>query len=160
VIADNKYVNGKLSGICKNFYKNGSLKQSGTFKNNLLEGLNKAYYPNGQLESEANYSEGVLNGWAKFFHIDGRLIESREYKNGIPIYTPQEIEIMKVKALQDIAFQQALNSMYNNINQQTQINLLQQQNNLLRSSNSRPTSYRGTITDTGFGTYRFNLHQY
>ncbi len=68
--------------------------------------------------------------------------------------------MMKIRAMQQIAYQQALNTMYNNINQQTQNNLLRQQNNLLMMNSYRPSYYSGTITDGGFGNYRVNLQGY
>lgn len=157
LISEGNFTNGVLNGPYKNYYDNGSLRKICSYKNNLDFGPVKTFYPNGQRQVEGNFLDGALHGQIKTYKDDGRLIEVREYKHGQPIYTAQELEFMKIQAIdraaRKIAFQQALN----NVAQFDQNNLIRQQNQIMMMNATRPSFYSGTITNTGFGNYRVNM---
>lgn len=88
---------GVLTGEYKDYYLNGALQESSTFKNDKLQGETRTYNPNNTLASiiqfkdgkstgvRYNYtfygypdnagelSDGIYNGWYKTFHEDGTI---------------------------------------------------------------------------------------
>ena len=50
------------SGINKEYYENGIIKEEISYKDGKLNGVSKEYYENGFLKSESTFKDGVLNG--------------------------------------------------------------------------------------------------
>jgi len=76
------YLNGKLEGNLKNYYKNGKITEHIVYKNGLKHGLMKLYSDEGILLEEVNYLNGKANGLAKYFDLKGNIKEKGIYKNG------------------------------------------------------------------------------
>ena len=167
LISEYTFLNNFLNGPYRDFYEDGTLQNNGFYKNNQLEGLQKNYYSNGQLKCEETYFKGVQHGMSQSYDSDGRLIASREYNNGTPVYSQQEIEMMKVEAMQKIAdqveqakWQTVVNRALQNAEQNR---LMREQNNIMRINalnNLRARTYSGTIRNAGFGSYNVNLTGY
>ena len=50
------------SGINKEYYENGNIKEEISYKNGKLNGVSMEYYENGSLKSESTFKDGLLNG--------------------------------------------------------------------------------------------------
>ena len=50
------------SGINKEYYENGIIKEEISYKDGKLNGVSKEYYENGSLKSESTFKDGVLDG--------------------------------------------------------------------------------------------------
>ena len=50
------------SGINKEYYENGIIKEEISYKDGKLNGISKEYYENGSLKSESTFKDGVLHG--------------------------------------------------------------------------------------------------
>ena len=100
-----KYINGKKQleaqevkklDLKNEYYPDGKIKSSGTFRNGLPEGIFREYNPTGQVIKSLVYSEGtvtgegiieddgVRNGHWKDYYADGKLKAEGEYKDGKP----------------------------------------------------------------------------
>ena len=103
IIAHNKTLATQLYGEFKEFYKDGTLAQIGTFKNGDLESIKafyengslkfeeilkdrkgkyREYYPNGQLEEEGEVFQGEEAGLWKYYNEEGKLLSEGRYKEG------------------------------------------------------------------------------
>ena len=97
------FKNGKLNGEFKEFFENGSLFQTGTFKNGDMKNIKvfyengklkfeqnlkdrkgkyRGYYPNGQLEVEGEVFQGDEIGLWKYYNENGNLSSEGMYKEG------------------------------------------------------------------------------
>lgn len=70
--------NGKYT----NYYEDGTISETGCYKNDEYDGCRKKYYKNGNLEHEYNYKNGKKHGICKDFHYNGKIREIFPYKNG------------------------------------------------------------------------------
>ena len=50
------------SGINKEYYEHGIIKEEISYKDGKLNGVSKEYYENGSLKSESTFKDGVLDG--------------------------------------------------------------------------------------------------
>jgi len=80
--AEYTLVNGKVSGIFKVYYENGTLKKTGNFINGIENGLFKEYDEDGNIEAEYTMSNGELNGSLKIFYSNGKLKKSGYFLKG------------------------------------------------------------------------------
>ena len=53
---------GKKDGPFESYYKNGELKEKGTYKDGEWDGLVESYYENGQLKTKATYKDDERDG--------------------------------------------------------------------------------------------------
>lgn len=106
------FKNGKLNGELKEFYKDGTLFQIGSFKDGEMEnikvfdengnlkfevtfedriGYHKGYHPNGTLSEEGKTYKGDEIGIWKYYDEKGKLINEKlfvekvKHKNKVPI---------------------------------------------------------------------------
>lgn len=77
------YKNGKLEGLKKVFYKNGTLAETTLFKNGLKNGKYVKYAENGQLLEELFYLNDELHGEAIYHDGTGNINQKGQYKKGI-----------------------------------------------------------------------------
>lgn len=75
------YKAGKLNGIKKVFYNDGSLAELANYKEGNLEGVYKKYAENETILEEINYKNGQLNGSALYYDGKGNLNIKGQYKN-------------------------------------------------------------------------------
>ena len=73
---------GKLQGLHKYYFPDGSLYLEINYKDSLPHGLAKRYYKSGQLLEEAEYRNGIQHGITKMYHENGKLSSITPYDSG------------------------------------------------------------------------------
>ncbi len=68
VMSEENYVDGKLNGEYKTFYKSGKPTEIAYYKNGLLDSVYKKYSIKGYLYQHFNYKNGKLNGKAVYYN--------------------------------------------------------------------------------------------
>lgn len=58
VLQQGQYVDNRMEGLWRAFYKNGQLKEEVQFANNQEEGPFKEWYENGEVKAEGTYRDG------------------------------------------------------------------------------------------------------
>ena len=76
------YTNGKKTGEHTGWWENGQLKFIHHYTNDLSEGSQEEWYPDGNPYKELNYSAGYEKGRQKIWRPDGRLHANYEVRNG------------------------------------------------------------------------------
>lgn len=76
------YVNGKLNGVRKVFYKSGKIAEETTYKDGIKNGTYKSYAENGILLEESNYKNGQYEGNAIYRNPSNEITGQGLYKNG------------------------------------------------------------------------------
>lgn len=77
------YSSNTKEGLFKNWYENGQLEYSATYKNGLINGLSNFWYKNGIKESEENWLQGQLNGIIKYWTEQGELQFDLSFDHGL-----------------------------------------------------------------------------
>lgn len=73
---------GKLQGLHKFYFPDGSLYLEINYKDSLPHGLAKRYFKSGQLLEEAEYRDGIQHGITKTYHENGKLSSITPYDSG------------------------------------------------------------------------------
>ncbi len=66
------YVNGELDGVVKEWYEDGTLAFSGSFKQGNKEGKFLDFFPDGSLKSEKNFKNSLVDGDQKEWFLNGK----------------------------------------------------------------------------------------
>ncbi len=82
IMTSEQYVNGKLNGIRKVFYKSGEIAEETTYKNGVKNGAYKSYAENGILLEESNYKNDLNDGQAIYRNATNEIISQGLYSNG------------------------------------------------------------------------------
>jgi antitoxin component YwqK of YwqJK toxin-antitoxin module len=77
------YLNGKLSGVKKLFYRNGNLAQESIYLNDKKNGISKIYTEKGVVMEEAFFKNGQYDGLAIFKETNGNLASKGMFVNGV-----------------------------------------------------------------------------
>ena len=77
------YRSNTKEGSYKNWYENGQLEYSATYKNGLVDGFSGSWYKNGTKESEENWLQGQLNGKVKYWTEKGELQFDLVFDHGL-----------------------------------------------------------------------------
>ena len=77
------YRSNTKEGLFKNWYENGLLEYSATYKNGLINGLSVFWYKNGIKESEEHWLQGQLNGNVKYWTEKGELQFDLSFDHGL-----------------------------------------------------------------------------
>ena len=91
------YVNGKLNGVRKVFYKGGNIAEETTYKDGIKNGSYKSYAENGILLEESNYKNGEYDGKAIYRNVDNQISGQGLYKNGKKVGIWKILEKGKLK---------------------------------------------------------------
>jgi len=91
------YVNGKLSGIRKVYYKSGVIAEEATYKDGIKNGAYKSYAENGVVLEESNYKNGYYEGQAVYRDTDNQISAQGVYKKGKKIGIWKMLEKGKLK---------------------------------------------------------------
>lgn len=83
VMTSENYKNGKLHGIKKVFYDDGSLAEIINYTNGKKEGNYKRFAINEKVLEDLNYKDDELHGEATFYDSMGNVIIKGQYKNGL-----------------------------------------------------------------------------
>jgi antitoxin component YwqK of YwqJK toxin-antitoxin module len=76
------YVNGKLNGVRKVFYKSGKIAEETTYKSGVKDGVYKSYAENDVVLEESNYKNGLLDGQATYRDATNNITAQGIFKNG------------------------------------------------------------------------------
>ncbi len=69
-------------GVTKEYYTDGALRRSVSYKDGKEDGPCVEYYPSGDLFEENHYRRGILHGPSTTYRQDGQLWMEAHYKNG------------------------------------------------------------------------------
>ena len=83
VMTSENYKKGKLNGIKKIFYDDGSLAEVLNYVNGKREGNYKRYGVNEKILEDLNYKNDELHGEAIFYDGLGNIVSKGQYKNGL-----------------------------------------------------------------------------
>ncbi|MDD5360144.1 MAG: hypothetical protein PHI02_07730 [Sulfurovaceae bacterium] len=67
--------------VIKEYYENGNIKKSTSYRFNQKNGVEKEYYLNGNIMSETEYKNGKIDGFGRIYLINGRIERERSYMN-------------------------------------------------------------------------------
>ncbi len=76
------YRNGKRHGMAFGYFKNGHLKDKGTYQNDLLEGSVLKYYPDGAVKAGMNFKHDRLEGESIIYYENGQVQYVYRYFKG------------------------------------------------------------------------------
>jgi len=82
IMTEEFYLDGKLEGIRKVFYKSRKIAEETTYKNGKKDGAYKNYAENGILLEESNYKNGEYDGMTVFKSAENKITGKGLYKNG------------------------------------------------------------------------------
>lgn len=82
VNSEKKYVDGKLNGIQKKFYKSGEIKEAALYTDGKKRGCTINYYKCGAKKMSASYCNGFLDGILEEWDQSGLLTARKVYCNG------------------------------------------------------------------------------
>lgn len=74
---------GRKQGPWKVFYRDGSLKAEGSYKDDLKIGQWRYYFRDGSLEQQGNYNAGRAQGVWEWFFPNGETLREEEYNLGL-----------------------------------------------------------------------------
>lgn len=75
------YVNGKLEGQSRQWWRNGKCKYLLCYKDDKYEGVQRAFFENGHLREEANYVAGKPDGLQRVWDESGQLTSNYMIRN-------------------------------------------------------------------------------
>lgn len=88
VMSEENYIDGKLDGSYKTFYKTGKPTEIANYKNGLLHGTYIKYAIKGHIYQDFNYQNGKLNGNAIYYNRKtGDLTTKGTFKDDIRVGT-------------------------------------------------------------------------
>lgn len=73
----------KVTGTIQEFYDNGKVKSSISYKGDRMHGIRKEYYQTGKLIAKIPYKEGNITGVFKAYNQTGKLRFEIPFKNNI-----------------------------------------------------------------------------
>ncbi|MES2411827.1 MAG: hypothetical protein V4535_10330 [Bacteroidota bacterium] len=91
------YVNGKLNGVRKVFYKSGKIAEETTYKDGTKNGTYISYAENGILLEESNYKDGQYEGNAIYRNPTNEITGQGLYKKGKKVGIWKLLQKGKVK---------------------------------------------------------------
>jgi antitoxin component YwqK of YwqJK toxin-antitoxin module len=88
VMSEENYIDGKLDGPYKTFYKSGKPTEVANYKNGLLHGSYLKYAIKGHIYQDFNYQNGKLNGSAVYYNRKtGDLTTKGTFKDDVRVGT-------------------------------------------------------------------------
>lgn len=82
IVLEENYKQGKLSGIAKVYYKDGSLTEQSYYENGKLHGESTRYTEKGKLIARIPYKHGEIDGKVFYYHNTGVIRETGFYDHG------------------------------------------------------------------------------
>ena len=76
------YVNGKLNGVRKVYYKSGEIAEETIYKDGIKNGIYKSYTESGIVLEETIYKNGEYDGLAIFRDVDNQIVAKGLFKTG------------------------------------------------------------------------------
>ena len=97
IMTTENYVNGKLDGVRKVFYKSSKIAEETTYKAGVKNGPYKSYAENGVVLEETTYKNGQYEGLAIFRTPDNQIAGKGQFKNGKKVGLWKMLEKDKLK---------------------------------------------------------------
>jgi antitoxin component YwqK of YwqJK toxin-antitoxin module len=85
LVSESYYINGRLNGSYKHYYKDGSLSGEQKFVDGQLEGHSRFWFENGRKRSEEYYNHGELDEVSKRWFENGQIQCIFHYEDGLII---------------------------------------------------------------------------
>ena len=85
IMSEENYVDGKLNGEVKTYFKNGTLLETKNYKNDVLEGKYQRFSEKGLLLHNLNYKNGKLHGPGEYFTSSGKIYTKGQYADNMKI---------------------------------------------------------------------------
>ena len=82
IMTEEFYLDGKLEGTRKVYYKSGKIAEETNYKNGIKEGQYRNYAENGIVLEESNYVNGEYDGITIFRSAENKITGKGLYKNG------------------------------------------------------------------------------
>jgi antitoxin component YwqK of YwqJK toxin-antitoxin module len=82
IAIESNYLNGKLSGQFTEYFMNGTIKETGVYKDDAREGVWIKNNPNGSKMMEERFKKGITHGWQYAYDDTGKEIGKSYYYNG------------------------------------------------------------------------------
>lgn len=82
ILNEEYYVNGKLEGVRKVYYKSGKVSEELGYKKGIQHGISNQYAENGVKLREETYENGLQHGKAIYRDADGKITLEGEYDHG------------------------------------------------------------------------------
>ncbi len=82
VMTSEIYVNGKLNGVRKVYYKSGEIAEEVNYKDGLKNGKYKSYAENGTILEESNFKNDLNDGPAVYRNVANELTSQGQFKDG------------------------------------------------------------------------------
>jgi antitoxin component YwqK of YwqJK toxin-antitoxin module len=82
VAIESNYLNGILSGQYTEYFMNGTIKETGVYKDGARDGVWIKNNPNGSKMMEERFKKGITHGWQYAFDDSGVEIGKNYYFNG------------------------------------------------------------------------------
>ena len=79
------YKDGKIEGLVKVLYEDGSIKSEIMFTDGTRNGQEKEYYKSGKLQAEYTNTNNLMNGDYVSYYENGKINSKGKYKDGILI---------------------------------------------------------------------------
>ena len=76
------YKDGKIDGLCIQWYKNGKKELEENYKDGKLDGIGIRWYENGQIMQEINYKDGQEDGKVTQWYENGQKVGEGNAKDG------------------------------------------------------------------------------
>lgn len=83
IFSEGEYNNGKLDGMYRQYYIDGSRKFEFNFSNDIMNGICIYYYENNNIKYIRNYKDGKLHGQYFRFNNDGSLDKMCKFNNDV-----------------------------------------------------------------------------
>ncbi|MFM7852723.1 MAG: toxin-antitoxin system YwqK family antitoxin [Flammeovirgaceae bacterium] len=77
-----EYLNGRVDGVSKKFYRGGKLQELRYFTNGKKEGIYQAWHISGQLKLAYHFMNDEYEGTCRDWNEHGRLIQLKNYRQG------------------------------------------------------------------------------
>ncbi len=76
------YINGKIEGLCQEWYESGKIKIEYECSGDMKNGTYKEYYENGNLKLLCNFVDDLEEGFETEFNEDGSIKNKTYYEDG------------------------------------------------------------------------------
>lgn len=78
-----RYKDGKLDGVCKWYYNNGTPSMEAIYSMNVLNGEACRWYENGNVEEKACYKDNKYDGVVEEYNVFGTMVKKETYTDGV-----------------------------------------------------------------------------
>jgi hypothetical protein len=102
VVAEEIFVNGKIDGLAKHYFQDGTLRSTIEYKEAKRHGMMVSYYETGEKHGDIPYVNGKINGTRHNYKKDGSLTMVCSYVDGKPIPPLEEYDVAGQKITQPV----------------------------------------------------------